>query len=164
MTSKMYLSNSQVQRGTQVNTVHAQVPAKKPDSPAIWGWTDYNSTTVFHHSILEWTATGMPWGKWRQDQVGKKKQSRIITFWEQSLTPLSFSWKLLKHMNIFKNISKNSKRLLRTQEICHGPPAPALGSNVQPESVTCWKPGATEQRWLWPTTLWAPQVVLGAKN
>ena len=41
-----------------------------------------NSTTVFHRSILEWTATAMPWRKWRQDQVGKKKQSRITTFWE----------------------------------------------------------------------------------
>ena len=50
-----------------------------------------NSTTVFHRSILGWTATAMPWRKWRQDQVGKKKQSRITTFWEQSMTPLSFS-------------------------------------------------------------------------
>ena len=34
MTSKMYLSNSQVQRGTQVSTMHAQVPAEKPDLPS----------------------------------------------------------------------------------------------------------------------------------
>ena len=34
MTSKMDLSNSQAQRGTQMNTIHAQVPAKKPDLPS----------------------------------------------------------------------------------------------------------------------------------
>lgn len=162
MTSKMDLSNSQAQRGTQMNTMHAQVPAKKPDLPS----EDELILTapLFHHSILEWRAIGMSCGKWRQAQVWKKEQSRIITFWEQSLTPLSFSWKLLKHMNICKNISKNSKRLLRTQETCCEPPAPALGLNVQPESATCWKPGAAEQRWLWATTLWDSQVVRRAKN